>query len=173
MKNLSFSSLFLVLMLAGVGAFIGNTLSQNDPQPLQLNASTISNDDDVTISTGLVDKNASGLYILDHVNGELQCWLFDQNSGEIVGTFRTNVFEDIRLRDIKNPKFLMAVNYIVPNETKKATSRTGMSTCFVAETVSGKIATYQVAYDKKTLLSGRNQSGPLKVVSKHMFRDKK
>ena len=175
LKNLSFRSMFLVLMLAGIGSFIGNILSQNDPQPLQLNASTISNDGNVSLSTGLINKNSNGLYILDHDTGDLKCWMIARHSGQITGTFRTNVFDDMQFTKAGNSKLLMIVNYAVKptaGKVQETGNRSGMSTCFVAESISGKIITYRVAYDPKALVSGRNQSGKLEAISKTIFRDK-
>ena len=162
--------MLLVLVFARLGSYLGNLPSRNNPS-LQLHATTaLENEGNVSVLTGIIESNTGGLYIFDHDTGQLQCWMIDRKSGEIVGVFNADVFKDMLFDKVGKTRFLLRVDYILESQHKGVKTRAGNSTCFVTETISGKIIAYQVAYDKNALTRGRLQEGDLKKVWNRAFR---
>ena len=173
MRSSSNAFLVLVLFVAGAGSYIGGKLeSATTPTPLQLHASTAAKKGNVSVSTGLINSDAGGFYSLDHDTGELQCRMIDSRSGKKIGTFRSNVNEDMQFDKIGERSYLMLVSYLLPNKSKSLEARLGDSTCFIVETISGRVIGYHVSYDKRRQLSGRNQDGKLKIGSSFLLRSK-
>jgi len=40
----------------------------------------------------LFNQNDEAVYILDHLNGNLQCWVINNRTNELGGVYRTNVY---------------------------------------------------------------------------------
>ena len=162
--------MLLVLAVAGLGSYFGNLLSK-DKQSLQLHAVTdFENKGNVSVLTGTIESSTSGLYIFDHDAGQLQCWMIDRKSGEIVGIFKADVFKDMLFDKVGKTRFRLNVNHALESQHKGTQTRTGDSTCFITETISGRIIAYQVEYNKNALTRGRLQEGNLKGVWKRTFR---
>ena len=170
MNKSSLAFMLLVFAFAGLGSYFGSLLSTNNPS-LQLDAATaLENEGNVSVLTGIIETNTGGIYIFDHDTGQLQCWMIDRKSGEIVGIFNADVFKDMLFDKVGKTRFLIEVDYVLESQHKGVKTRAGDSTCFVTETISGKIIAYQVAYDKNALTGGRLQEGELKKVWNRAFR---
>jgi len=97
----SFLSVGLMVVLIAVGVVLGSTITQNtiaehssiEDSPLKLMADTASAGKNVSLASARVDEELECLYILDHLNGNLQCWLLNIRNGQVGGIFRTNVLE--------------------------------------------------------------------------------
>ena len=173
MKSSSTAYLVLVMLFAGAGSYIGSQLeSGTDATPLQLHAGTAAKKGNVSVSTGLINSDAGGFYSLDHDTGELQCRMIESRTGKKIGTFRANVTKDMQFDKIGERSYLMVVSYLLPNKSKSVQTRLGESTCFIVETISGRVIGYHVSYDKRSQLSSRNQDGKLKIGSSFLLRSK-
>jgi hypothetical protein len=158
-------------LMMGAGAFLGAlaALSPGDPAivfpDLPLHASASHGESSITLATGDIDGEAEGLYVLDHVTGDLQCWVVStRRPGAFSGLFKTNVLTDLEVGADKMPKFVMVTgtyNFV----SSRGTSRPANSLVYVADANTGNVVAYSVTWNSSLVASGGSQSGPLvKVV---------
>ena len=166
--------LTLVGTVSGVGAFLGNRLAQNasatNSQPLQLQAGTAARGKSLSMATGLIDENVEGLFVLDHVSGDIQCWLLSPRTGAVGGIYKANVVKDLGVEKAGDADYAMATgnfNFIGNNAGNVGP---GNSICYVADTKSGKVVGYGIIYDKQAIRRGNVTGGELKVVCKGAIR---
>ncbi len=92
---------FLTMISSGVGVYLGNHFAQDrmsqELPPIQLKAGTAARTKSLSMATGLVDNNAEALFVLDHVSGNLQCWLLNSRTGSVGGIFTANVAADLMM----------------------------------------------------------------------------
>jgi hypothetical protein len=123
LRELSFKTwtvmcLGLVLGLSLGGAVaVGVLLGQRDPgsarlqafEELKLKASATHGSDTFAIATGHIDEEIEGLFTLDFVTGDLQCFVLNSRTGAMAGRFMINV-NDAKIfgaKRGKKPNFLM------------------------------------------------------------------
>ena len=121
-----YSMLFVGLgagLLVGVGMMIGTMfamsqatgpastqrLSENQivfPEKALL-ASATHGSEKFAMATGQVSDDSEGVFFLDYLTGELQCWVVYARTGKFGGLFKGNVLRDLKSGRGKEPKFLM------------------------------------------------------------------
>lgn len=155
-------------LLIGAGATAGvmNLLAPQEPAfrlPEQLLHATASHgENSLTLATGPIDEEVEGLYVLDHVTGELQCWVMNsRRPGTFSGMFKTtNVLRDLGVEADKAPKFVMVTGQYVLRSAA-GTTRPANSIVYVADANSGNIAAYWVMWNRSAINSGAPQAGPM------------
>ena len=69
----------LIGLTTGIGVYVGNRLAQDRQfsqlPPIELAAGTAARTKSLSMATGLIDNNVEALFVLDHLTGNLQCWL--------------------------------------------------------------------------------------------------
>lgn len=168
----------LVAGLMVVGIFVGVWVTQNSfahptsdtASPLQLMADSASRGKNVSMATGLVDDGNEGLYILDHLNGNLQCWVLNTRTNEVGGIYRTNVLE--ALPGIKaggDLDFVLTTGYFDFNN--RGNQVPAKSIAYVAEGKSGAVIGFSFQFDKTAIQRGMVQEGVLEIVCKGPIRE--
>lgn len=175
MKASSIAFLTLVFLFAGAGSYIGNTLDSDATSPLLLHAKSAEKKSNFSIGTGLINSDCGGFYSLDHETGELQCKMIEQRTNKVIGTFRANVTEDMQFDKVGERNYLMKVSYVIdhPKKHDSYKERLGDSTCFIAETITGRVIAYRVSYDKRLELGKRYQDGKFKGHPSFLLRSSK
>ncbi len=172
----------LTACLAGVllivGVFVGTLVSRNavavnelgTHSPMKLVAEAASRGKNVSLATGIIDNRREGLYILDHINGNLQCWLLNTRTGEIGGVFRTNVLEAMQGVKVSGDlDFVMTTGRFDFNNQGNLIP--AQSIVYVAEGKSGAVVGFGFRFDKAALQRGGVQEGVLEVICKGPIRD--
>jgi hypothetical protein len=114
--------------------------------------------DTFAMATGPVDEESEGLYILDYLTGDLHCWVMNPRTGKFGGAFKHNVWVDLGTPKTKNTKYVMvtgAAGFVRGGSTARPAS----SVLYVADTVTGVVAAYNLPWDRSASASGRSQSG--------------
>jgi hypothetical protein len=154
-------------LLIGAGALLGGLAALSTRQStivfpeLPLHATASHGESSITLATGDIDGSAEGLYVLDHVTGDLQCWVVStRKPGVFSGLFKTNVLKDLGVEADKTPKFVMVTGSY--NFTaSRGTSRPASSLVYVGDTNTGNVVAYSLAWNSSLEASGGSQSGPL------------
>src|SRR2546423_472901 len=90
---------FILGLTLGGAVALGVLLGQRSTSPagmpslaeLKLKASASHGSDTFAIATGYVDEDVEGLYTLDFLTGDLQCFVVNPRNGAMGGWFKTNV----------------------------------------------------------------------------------
>jgi hypothetical protein len=130
------------------------------PQGLPLNATTAASSETMAIATGRIDDDVDGLYTLDFLTGELQCFVLNPRTGKFVGWFKTNVTIHLPVEKGKKPQYLLATGDWQPTGFA-TTQRPCGSVCYVADANTGMVMPYYFPWVKGAATTGLTQSTPL------------
>ncbi len=138
---------------------------------LQLQAATASSGKTMSMATGQLDKDVEALFVLDHISGNLQCWLLNSRTGGVGGIYRINVIDDLVLDKAAQPEFLMVTGRFFWSAGFAANVAPALSVVYIADGNSGNVVGYSVTVDKQAVRRGLPQAGLLKLVCKGSARD--
>lgn len=150
----------------GVGFTVGSSNGSSQQSPLLLGdmllqATASHGERSLTLATGSIDEEAEGLFVLDHVTGDLQCWVpSTRRPGAFSGMFKTNVLSDLGVEADKTPQLVMVtgtVNY----RGSSSTTRPANAIVYVADSNTGNVVGYSIAWNRSMASSGGSQSGAL------------
>ncbi len=175
---IAFAALTFVVgigIASGIGVYVGNQLAQDrmieSLPPLQLNAGTASRSKSVSMATGLINGNVEGLFVLDHISGNLQCWLLSPKTGAIGGIYVANAAADLAGGGkAGEADYVMTTGNFFFNGTKSSSEFPGQSVCYVADSNTGNVIGYGLVYNQQGMKRGVPQKGFLKVVCKGSIR---
>jgi len=130
------------------------------PQGLPLNASSACSSETLAIATGQVDESVEGIFTLDFISGDLQCFVVNPRTGKFVGWFKTNVTKELTVEKGKKPQYLLATGNWSP---VGATTNQRPASCiaYVADANTGLFAAYTFPWVKGAAASGITQSTPM------------
>jgi hypothetical protein len=164
-------------LLMGGGAYFGalTVLSPSTPHPpgfvfpeIPLHASASHGESSITLATGQIDGEVEGLYILDHVTGDLQCWVVNTRprgpTPGLSGTFTTNVIKDLDVALEKTPKFVMVTGNYQYGSGGGGGGRPASSIVYVADVNTGNVAGYSITWNSTLVTRGTLQTGKLNLV---------
>lgn len=171
----------LIGLTTGIGVFVGNKLAQNRasesqlippiPQlPLDLHAGTATRAKSLSMATGQIDDRVEGLFVLDHISGNLQCWVLNPRNGEPIGFYSANVKQDLAStgKSGESDYVMVTGNFFFQGGSGNSTP--GRTVCYVGEASTGNVVGYGLIYDTQAIKRGNPQQGPLKLVCKGSAR---
>lgn len=178
-KTLAIFSLFLLTFLAATfGTMIGNRVGSEDSvtgqPPVVLNADSAARGKAMSMATGLVDdRGTEGLYVLDHLSGNLQCWVINPRTGEVAGIYTANVNKDLEVGKGGDVDYVMTTGQF---RAEKSTARRGNlipsgSICYVGDGNTGKVVGYILYYNRQLATNGGSQRGELEVIARGLARE--
>ena len=169
----------LIGVTTGIGVFVGNKLAQNRsnnsqliPQmPLNLHAGTATRSESLSMATGRIEERVEGLFILDHVSGDLQCWVLNPKYGQPIGFYSANVKQDLAAEGAKTG----GTDYVMVTgdyffEGGRGNDAPGRTICYVGEATSGAVIGYGLLYNRQAINRGQQQRGELKLLCKGLAR---
>lgn len=133
------------------------------PQGLPLHASTAASSDTMAIATGRIDDDIEGLFTLDFLTGDLQCFVLNPRTGKYVGWFKTNVTIQLPVEKGKTPKYLLTTGNWAPTGFQ-TTQRPCGCVCYVADANTGMAQAYYFPWVKGAASTGITQSTPLLTI---------
>lgn len=153
-------------LLLAAGFWLGTSQRPEPLPPIFAAAATAS--DSMAMATGLVSKDAEGVFFLDFITGDLQCLVYYPRSGAFGARYYANVTQ--QLGGGKNSKYLLVTGTATP-PSAAGTVRPGASLVYVTDVTSGRFVAYVVPFDN-TLESRRQaQSGLLVPVATGPIRN--
>ena len=142
------------------------------PNVSQLMASASESSEGFSMATGLVDDDVEGLFILDHLTGDLRGLLINVRTGKFSSFYQHNVIEDLGTAKIKNPKYILLTGHASFRDGIGAPrSRLSRSAIYVAELDSGVVAAYAVPWMPGDQQFGRSRKGTFVALDRAKFRD--
>lgn len=156
-------------LLAGAGTAVGVAYVNRPaglatppgwPQGLPLRASTASTSETLAMATGRVDEQVEGIFTLDFLSGELQCFVLNPRSGKFVGWFKTNVTVQLPVERGKKPSYVMTTGMWEPVGFSTNQRPCGC-VVYVADANTGMFAAYTFPWVKGAASTGATQSLPM------------
>lgn len=161
-----------IFLVFGVGLALGLFLAGDSQQTtldlseLKLKAMASHGNDNFAIATGPVDEDAEGLYTLDFLTGDLNCFVLNVKGGQ-PSRFTANVYTPpagFAAKKNKKGSFLMATGQI--NSPGSPAGRMANSVCYVVDSASGEVIALGFPWNKAQTNTGIGQSAPMILVGK-------
>jgi hypothetical protein len=155
-------------LLVGIGMMIGTlatrwTLPASGPSLSEtlLHASGSHSGKSMAMATGLIDEEAEGLFTLDYLTGDLQCYVLNPRyATQWSGIFKYNVVQDLGIEQGKEPNYVM-----VTGQTQfvrgTGTQTPAMCVLYVMDANSGNFAAYGLAWNRTMARGPQTQTGTL------------
>jgi len=163
-------------LLVGVGMLIGAlaTMAVRSSAPaaffpdLPLHATCTDAGSNFSMATGQVADGVEGVFFLDFLTGEVQCWVLDRRTGVPCGYYVYNVLQDLGVDPAnKNPRYLM-VTGLAPGTGGSARSD---SLLYVADATSGNFAIYALPWHRGASAARTLQKWPMVCIYKNSARN--
>ena len=136
---------------------------------LRLRAMAAQGNENFAVATGVIDDEVEGLYTLDFLTGDLQCFVVNPRNGALGGWFKTNVAKDLPPEGSKKPGYLL-VTGTIQTQGASGNQRPAGSLCYVVDANSGNAAAYSFLWGKAMVAQGVTQSAPMITVGKWKTR---
>jgi hypothetical protein len=123
-----------------------------------------------SMATGLVADGVEGVFFLDYLTGELQCWVFSGRTGLWAARYRHNVIKDLGIDQGKKPKYLM-VTGIANMSRGSAAFRPADSFVYVADANTGKFAAYAMPWNRNAAAANAPQFSEMMFIGGGVVRN--
>ena len=163
----------LASALLAVGVGLGMGLSperRSDVDLLKLHASASSTGKTVSLATASIGNGSEALYILDHLNGNLQCGLINNRTNELGGVYRSNVMAALGGgKEGVDADLVMTTGSFDFNNRGAAVP--AQSICYIADGNSGQAAAFGFTFNKGNIQRGNVEEGELTTILSYPIRE--
>ena len=158
-------------LAAGVtfGRWNSQTAGIPGASDLRLKAMAAYGNDNFAVATGVIDNDVEGLYTLDFLTGDLQCYVVNPRNGALGGWFKTNVAKDLPPEGTKKPSYLL-VTGTFRVQGAAGNQKPAASLCYVVDGNTGNCVAYSFPWGQSYSASGQVQSTPMQAVGKWKTR---
>ncbi len=131
---------------------------------------TASRGKSLSLATGFVDLNegVEALYGLDHLTGDLHCWLLHSQTGAVAATFTASPGRDLEVT--ADADYVM-VTGLMDFVGTAGNVRPSHSVVFVGDGNTGNVVGYVLMYNRGALQRGEHGTGELRKISQMVTRD--
>jgi hypothetical protein len=163
-----FSASSLLVGVAVTAFFLGaNSRGPADLSQAVLHATASHGSTNVAVATGQVSEDAEGIFILDYLTGNLQCWVFYPRMQRFGGRFETNI--TAQLPGTKNAEYLLVTGASNTTQTS-GNARPAGCVAYVIDTKSGMFAAYSLPWNRQAELAGEPQKGMIAFLDGGQYR---
>jgi hypothetical protein len=127
---------------------------------IKLHAMGAMGSETLAISTGPVDEESEGVFFLDYLTGDLQCYVMNPRVGKFTGWFKTNVVKDLPVEKGKKPAYIMATGAWNPTRGG-GNARPAQCVVYVCDSNTGLFTAYTFPWVKGTGSSLQTQASPM------------
>jgi hypothetical protein len=114
----------------------------------------------MAITTGPVDEEAEGVFFLDFLTGDLQCFVLNPRVGKFTGWFKTNVVKDLPVEKGKKPAYIICSGAWNPTRGG-GNARPAQCVVYVCDTNTGAFAAYSFPWVRGTGSTLQTQASPM------------
>ncbi|MFI4875580.1 MAG: hypothetical protein ACIALR_09590 [Blastopirellula sp. JB062] len=176
MRNSRLSGIWIGFAMGGLCgiAAIASMLYTQSPStileiPVQASATRT---ETMAAATGQVDSNAEGLFTLDFLTGDLQCYVVNtRNQNGPPSIFRSNVMGDLQIDPTAKPQFMLVVGRAMFQGGRTVNARPANSVVYVIDSVSGNFVAYGIPWQENVASRGGAQNGALIPIAKGSARN--
>ena len=134
--------------------------AQSKFSELKLQAMGAMGSDTMAVTTGPVDEEAEGVFFLDFLTGDLQCFVMNPRVGKFTGWFKTNIVKDLPVEKGKKPAYVMVTGAWSPTRGG-GNARPAQCVVYVCDTNSGVFAAYTFPWVKGNSSTLQTQASPM------------
>jgi hypothetical protein len=138
-------------------------------QELKLRAMASHGAETFAVATGPVDESVEGLFTLDFLTGDLQCFVFNPRTYQQGGIFRTNIAKDLAPEKGKKPSYLL-VTGVISNTATYSNFKPAGCVCYVVDANTGECAAYTFPWAKAASGSNIPQAKEMTLIYKWKAR---
>jgi hypothetical protein len=121
------------------------------------------------MATGYIDEEMEGLYVLDHLTGDLKATVLHSQSGKFQAVFSYNVAQDLAGPGSATGKYVMVTGRM-PLRRVPGMAQPAHSVVYVANTGSGVVGAYVVPWNATLSATGQPQANTFILLHKLPFR---
>ena len=138
---------------------------------LKLKAAASHGTDTFAIATGQVDDEIEGLFTLDFVTGDLQCFVLNSRTGAMAGRFMINVNDPkiFGAKRGKKPNFLLTTGAFTGGASSGG-AKPAASLCYVVDANTGDVAAFGFPWNRAVTTSGGVQATPMVLMGRWQAR---
>jgi len=131
-------------------------------QELRLKATGAHGANTFAMTTGPISDAVEGLFCLDFITGDLQCFVMQTNK-TAAGVFKTNILGDLPVEKGKAPAYVIVTGGIEITAVA-GNARPANTIVYVADANTGKVVGYSLNWNAPLSSTGVAQAGPLNKV---------
>ena len=149
-----FGILGIVSMIGAAGIVYGYTLGTNQANstnlPTVLRADSAARGKSMSMATGLLDADEAieGIFILDHLTGELQFWALNNTTGKIGASYRLDAGKILDPAKAGDADYVMTTGRVDFDGGRAGGLERGSCVCYIGDSNSGKVICVGVAYNR-------------------------
>lgn len=157
-------------LLVGVGMLIGSLAAvRSQPSttwPMSetlLHATASHSAETLAMATGWIEQDMEGVFMLDYLTGELQCWVLSSRTAQFVAVFKHNVIADLGVQQGKKPAYVMVTGQA---QFLRGAGEVAPANCvlYVADGNTGNFVAYTVLLNRTLYRGNAPQTGIFKLL---------
>jgi hypothetical protein len=137
---------------------------------LKLQAMASHGSETFAIATGPIDGDVEGLFTVDYLTGELQCFVINPRFGGLGGWFKTNIAASLEPAKGKKPSYLIATGVFNAKAGTYGNTRPAGCICYVVDANTGEAAAYSFPWSQNAGNTGVTQATDMKLIYKWKCR---
>lgn len=117
----------------------------------------------LSMATGVVEFGTETLYTLDHLTGDLTCWVLNPQNGAVSVSFRTNAATALGVTG--DADYVMTTGIMDFSGGMQGNFKAAHSVVYVGDGNSGKAVGFVFMYNKQAIARGDATGGELRLIS--------
>ncbi len=164
----------VVLALVAAGFFVGRQdSSQGFARPAWAGMPGFDNaarGKSLSMATGFVDNGVEALYGLDHLTGDLFCWVLNTRTGDVANRFRVSAGQALGITG--EADYVLSTGLMNFVGASEGNVRPAQSVVYVGDGNSGKIVGFALMYNRAAIQKGDAlNAGEFRQIATMLTRD--
>ena len=122
----------------------------------------------MSLATGRIEDGIEALFGLDHLTGDLFCWILSPTTGAVASTFRVNVTGALSVDG--DADYVLTTGLMDFRIARSGGQRVSHSVVYVSDGNSGRVVGYSLVYDSSALSRGITAAGELTQITRMITR---
>lgn len=169
--NLSFLRFPLIglalIGIASTGFFLGKGLTNSSSSGTVFAGSTpfdtAARGNSLSMATGVIELGTDAMYTLDHLTGDLTCWILNPRNGAVSVQFRVSAATAMGITG--EADYVMTTGYMDFSGANEGNAKPAHSVVYVGDGNSGKAVGFVLMYNKQAIARGDATGGELRLIS--------
>lgn len=148
-----------VIGMRAAGLASAPTSAQAAFDEIRVRASGSHGAETLAMATGQIDSDAEGVFFLDYLTGDLQCYVLNPRVGKFTGWFKTNVVKELPVEKGKKPAYVMVTGGWNPRGA--GPNQPASCVVYVCDSNTGAFAAYSFPWARNAAAALAQQAAPM------------